>query len=229
MLENGDITFLFVGKDAVLGLGTVGYGTMQYVPGVTTTLDGTISPTSTYYSPLTSFDGTKVELNVPEDTNVLAIGDGKITEVGNDPSNAKGRYVIQEVAINGDTYEVTYGYLNSIVVANGETVSKGDLIGLSGSRTGGSTSLYFQVKKNGTNVDPMSIFYQSTPMYGGGSLGGNLYNSDGTVIGQALSMEWVRIASLCVRAPIIRCRSTSCKGCSVPGGPGAVGMNTYVP
>ena len=187
MLENGDITFLFVGKDAVLGLGTVGYGTMQYVPGVTTTLDGTISPTSTYYSPLTSFDGTKVELNVPEDTNVLAIGDGKITEVGNDPSNAKGRYVIQEVVINGDTYEVTYGYLNSIVVANGETVSKGDLIGLSGSRTGGSTSLYFQVKKNGTNVDPMSIFYQSTLMYGGGSLGGNLYNSDGTVNAQAIA------------------------------------------
>ena len=187
MLENGDITFLFVGKDAILGLGTVGYGAVQYVPGVTTTLDGTISPTTTYYSPLTSFDGTKVELNVPESTNVLAVGNGKIVEVGNDPSSTKGRYVIQELTVDGDTYKVTYGYLDSITVTNGKSISKGDLIGLSGSRNGGPAALYFQVAKNGTNVDPMSIFYQSTLMYGSGSLGGNLYNSDGTVNKQAIS------------------------------------------
>lgn len=180
-LANGDITFLFVGKEAMLGLGTLGYGSMQIVPGVGTTIDGTQSPTSSYYPPLSDYDGTKVELNVPENTNVLAVADGRIIDVGNDPASDKGRYVTQEIHIDTDVYEVTYGYLATISVANGANVSKGDLIGTSGSKNGNVAGLYLRVLKNGVNVDPLSIFYQSTVVYGGGSLGQNLYNSDGTV------------------------------------------------
>lgn len=76
---------------------------------------------------------------------------------------------------------MTYGYLATISVANGANVSKGDLIGTSGSKNGNVAGLYLRVLKNGVNVDPLSIFYQSTVVYGGGSLGQNLYNSDGTV------------------------------------------------
>jgi len=183
-LENGDIMFLFVGKEAMLGLGTMGGFGMQSVPGTGTTLPDIISPTSTYYSPLTNFNGSNIELNVPAGTNILAVGDGKIIKVNDDDSNAKGKYVMQEVDIaasaGGGKLVVTYGYLDTISVTPGQTVGKGDLIGTSGLKAG-TGALYFQVSRDGTYVDPMSIFYQSVLIYGGGSLGGDLYNSDGTV------------------------------------------------
>ena len=183
-LQNGDITFLFVGKDAMLGLGTLGYGGMRTVPGTGTTLPGIISPTNTYYSPLSGFNGSYMELNVPAGTNVLAVGDGKITAVNNDSSKAQGKYVTQEIEINGlggGTLTVTYGYLNTINVSVGSVISKGDLIGTSGKKPGDTAALYLQTIREGSPVDPMSIFYQSMTIYGGGSLGGDLYNSDGTV------------------------------------------------
>lgn len=183
-LQNGDITFLFVGKNATLGLGTLGYGGTRTVPGTGTTIPGTISPTNTYYSPLTNFNGSYMELNVPAGTNILAVGDGKITAVNNDSSKAQGKYVTQEIEIDGlggGTLTVTYGYLDTISVSVGNRVSKGDLIGTSGKKPGGTAALYLQTTRGGVAIDPMSIFYQSMTIYGGGSLGGDLYNSDGTV------------------------------------------------
>lgn len=181
LLDSGDITFLFVGKDAMLGLGTLNGAGMTVVPGVGTTVEGLISPTTSYYAPLTSYNGTSMELSVPAGTNVLAVGDGKIISVNDNAALAGGKSVTQEVNIGGDTYQVTYGYLDTISVAESQTVSQGGLIGTSGKRSDGSAAMYLKVTKNGVNVDPSGIFYQSTIVFGGGSLGGDLYNADGTV------------------------------------------------
>ena len=57
-------------------------------------------------------------------------------------------------SIDGDTYEITFGYLATIATAPGRSVKQGDLIGTSSNKT------YLSVKKNGSLVDPNSIFYQ---------------------------------------------------------------------
>ena len=184
-MENGDITFLFVGKDAVLGLGTQGYGNVaQLIPGVGTTINGLISPTDTYYSPSVNYNGSYVELAVPEGTTILAVGDGTIssTDPVGDATSPIGKNVVQTIILpDGRTMVVTYGFLDTVDVSPGANVSAGDKIGTSGKNASGTASLYFSVKIDGEFVDPMSIFYQSSLVYGGGSLGKNLNNADGTV------------------------------------------------
>lgn len=189
-LKNGNITFLFVGKDAILGLGTGGMGaTAQLVPGTGTTIDGLISPTDSYYKPLTSFNGTYMEIGVPEGTDILAVGDGEIVDVGTSESStsSKGKYVVQQINLpDGRLMEVTYGFLDTIAVSAPSTVESGWKIGTSGTNADGVASLYFSVSIDGEYVDPMSIFYQSTLVYGAGSLGQNLNNPDGTVNKESL-------------------------------------------
>lgn len=183
--------FLFVGKNAIKGLGTMGYGnTIQLVPGTGTTIEGIISPTSSYYPPLNAYNGTYIEYQVGEGTSVLAVGDGKIIEVddvGATGSSSKGKYVVQEVNLpDGKIMQVTYGNLKEVSVSAGSTVSSGDLIGKTGKNQNGVASLYFSVTIDGKNVDPSTIFYQSNWVYGAGSLGQNLNNADGSINKEAL-------------------------------------------
>lgn len=176
------LMFLFVGKNSMLGLSSLTSSTIYLVPGVGTTVDGMISPTNSYYKPLTDYSSANgyMELSTPASTNVLAVADGKITAIGNDPADTRGRYVTMEATIDGDTYEITYGYLNSISVAAGKTVKQGDLIGTTGARADGTAALYLSVRKNGQTVDPSGIFYQMSYTTAPG-LAGNLNNPDGTV------------------------------------------------
>lgn len=184
--------FLFVGKNAIKGIGTVGQGGgMQLVPGTGTTIDGIISPTSTYYPPLNGYNGTYIEYQVPVGTKILAVGDGKILEVdnvGSASSSSKGKYVIQEIQLDdGRIMQVTYGNLSEVSVSAGSTVSSGSQIGLSGTNQDGTASLYFSVSIDGAYVDPSTIFYQPSLVYGAGSLGKNLNNADGSVNKEALA------------------------------------------
>ncbi len=57
---------------------------------------------------------------------------------------------------HGDGLTTRYGHLNSINVENGTSVDKGQYIGESGA-TGNVTGphLHFEVRKNGTPVDPL--------------------------------------------------------------------------
>lgn len=180
LAEDG-LMFLFVGKNSMLGFGSLTGGQMQMVHGVGTTVEGMISPTHAYYTPLTPYSPANgyMEISTPKGTNILAVADGEIVDVNEDASGPAGKSVTMTCSINGDTYEITFGYLETIVTAAGRSVSKGDLVGTSSNKT------YLSVKKNGSLVDPNSIFYQST-MVSGPSLGGNLYNADGTVNEQAI-------------------------------------------
>ena len=181
-LEEDGLMFLFVGKNNLLGFGTLTGNQLQMVHGVGTTVNGMISPTTAYYTPLKPYspvDG-YMEMSTPSGTNILAVADGTIVDVFEDAADPAGKHVTMTATIDGDTYEVTFGYLETIATAAGRTVSQGDLIGTSGSKT------YLSVKKNGSFVDPNSIFYQST-LVSGPSLGGNLYNADGTVNKEAIA------------------------------------------
>ena len=189
-LKNGNITFLFVGKDAILGLGTGGLGTTaQMVPGTATTIEGLISPTDSYYKPLVNFNGTYMEVGVPENTNILAVGDGKIVaaETSESASSSMGKYVVQQIDLpDGRRMEITYGFLDEVSVSANSAVTSGSKIGTSGTNADGTASLYLRVSIDGEYVDPMSIFYQSTLVYGAGSLGKNLNKADGSVDREAL-------------------------------------------
>ena len=125
-----------------------------------------------------------------EGTSVLAVGDGKIIEVddvGATGSSSKGKYVVQEVNLpDGKVMQVTYGNLKEVSVSTGSTVSSGDLIGKTGKNHDGTASLYLSVTIDGANVDPSTIFYQPSWVYGAGSLGQNLNNADGTINKEAL-------------------------------------------
>lgn len=180
LAEDG-LMFLFVGKNNLLGFGTLPGSQMQLVHGVGTTVEGMISPTNAYYTPLTPYSPATgyMELATPSGTNILAVADGKVVNVNEDTSGPTGKSVVMSCTIGSDTYEITFGYLDTISTAPGRDVSKGDLIGTSSNKT------YLSVRKNGSLVDPSSIFYQST-MVSGPSLGGNLYNADGTVNEEAI-------------------------------------------
>jgi len=60
--------------------------------------------------------------------------------------------------VNGNSVMSSYNHLTSFAVSSGQQVSKGQLVGYSGS-TGSSTAchLHFEVYVNGSTVDPMSI------------------------------------------------------------------------
>ena len=72
-------------------------------------------------------------------------------------------------------YELRYAHLKSRSVSSGDTITKGDVIGLAGN-TGNSTGshLHIELLKNGERMNP--IFYLET---GEGSIfGGNEYTSE---------------------------------------------------
>ena len=153
------------------------------VPGTGTTIDGLISPTDEYFKPSSPFDGTAMEVGVLEGTKILAVGDGEIVKVetSNSSASSMGKYVVQQIDLpDGRRMEVTYGFLDEVSVSAPSTVTAGTQIGISGTNPDGAGSLYFSVSIDGKYVDPMSIFYQSTLVYGAGSLGQNLNNADGT-------------------------------------------------
>lgn len=84
-------------------------------------------------------------------TSVLAAATGTVTFVGWHQYGGGNRVVID----HGNGLETTYNHLSSFSVAEGQTVSRGDVVALSGT-TGASTGchLHFEVQVNGEVVDP---------------------------------------------------------------------------
>lgn len=94
-----------------------------------------------------------LDLAVPVGSDVRATGGGQVTETGTDP--AYGLFI----RINhGSGYESMYGHLSRVIVARGDAVRAGQVIGLSGN-TGRSTAahLHFEIKRYGRSVDPLSL------------------------------------------------------------------------
>lgn len=86
-----------------------------------------------------------------------AMMDGIVEKVGYD--NRSGYYVI---LLHGN-FHVSYCHLSSIVVAKGESVYSGTIIGVTGN-TGRSTGnhLHLTCKKDGKNINPTILFSDIT-------------------------------------------------------------------
>jgi murein DD-endopeptidase MepM/ murein hydrolase activator NlpD len=90
---------------------------------------------------------------------IAVVADGVVTEVGN-PSGSLGVYAIVQHSIDGVTFSSIYAHmeLGSLQLAVGQTVKRGQLVGLVGS-TGESTGahLHFGVEDaSGTVIDSLS-------------------------------------------------------------------------
>lgn len=86
-------------------------------------------------------------------TPLFTINDGVISRIINDGTCGKG------VVINlPNNYQSTYCHLSEVKVTNGQKVTSGQLVGLSGN-TGRSTGphLHWGMKLNGNWIDPVSF------------------------------------------------------------------------
>lgn len=91
-----------------------------------------------------------LDIGANENSPVYSAADGKVVAAGSD--NSHGNNVLVEHSKGLRTW---YMHLNKILVNQGDTVQKGQTIGLVGS-TGRSTGphLHYEVLKNGVSVDP---------------------------------------------------------------------------
>lgn len=94
-----------------------------------------------------------VDIAVPVGTPVRAAGGGIAIEVGHDPEY--GQFVLVE---HHSGIRSMYGHLSRALVASGDRVPAGRVIGLSGN-SGRSTAphLHFEIRSGDRRVDPMSM------------------------------------------------------------------------
>ena len=94
-------------------------------------------------------------LAAPEGTVITAAAEGVVKSIYYDSQT--GNTVTFDV---GDGYELTYGQLEELAVAEGDRVSAGDLIGKVAAPTiyysEEGSNVYFKLTKDGTPVDPLT-------------------------------------------------------------------------
>lgn len=106
-------------------------------------------------NPLTGYAGemhTGQDFGIACGTKVMAAADGTVAEAGWHAFGGGNRIVIK----HGQGLKTTYNHLSSISVSPGQQVTRGELVGKSGT-TGASTGchLHFEVVVNGDKVDPL--------------------------------------------------------------------------
>lgn len=95
-----------------------------------------------------------IDLAAPKNTPVYAATDGKVIFSG--WNGGYGKYIkLDHGKVNNVVLTSGYGHLNEILVSNGTSVTKGQIIGRVGS-TGLSTGphLHFEIKENNNSVNP---------------------------------------------------------------------------
>ncbi|MEI7830989.1 MAG: M23 family metallopeptidase [Prolixibacteraceae bacterium] len=97
-----------------------------------------------------------MDFTAPQGTDIFATGNGIVKEAGRDAGY--GNTIIID---HGYGYESMYGHLSRIMVKVGQTIKRGDIIGLVGS-TGASVGphLHYEVSKNGQKVNPQNYYFQ---------------------------------------------------------------------
>ena len=95
-----------------------------------------------------------IDYGTPIGTPILASADGTVTVVKDLP-NGYGKYIMLQ---HEGGYQTIYAHLSTFAVRIGQEVSKGDIIGYSGS-SGNSTGphLHFEMRNQGVRIDPKPI------------------------------------------------------------------------
>jgi murein DD-endopeptidase MepM/ murein hydrolase activator NlpD len=90
------------------------------------------------------------------DNNILAAEAGRVTYAA--VRGGYGKTLIVEHSGAWQGYETLYAHLSDYRVQVGQTVTRGQVIGIEGS-TGRSSGphLHFEIKRNGTRIDPEPI------------------------------------------------------------------------
>jgi murein DD-endopeptidase MepM/ murein hydrolase activator NlpD len=98
-----------------------------------------------------------VDISTPRNGPVLATADGIVLRSG-----WAGEYGKAIAIAHGDRYETLYGHLEETLVTEGQTVRRGERVGLVGS-TGRSTAphLHYEVLVNGRAVNPLEYILES--------------------------------------------------------------------
>lgn len=166
--DSEDISFLFVGKNARLALGT-GSVNMILVHGTATTISGFISPTASYFAPVTSFSVTSPEVKVSakSGTPVYSIYDGTVLSVTSESVTA-------EYKKEDKVFEITYANLSDITVTAGSKIKKKQKVG-----TAKEDGFGFIVSVDGEYVNPYDYFYQS--VYSSGVPFADLLDAEGHI------------------------------------------------
>jgi septal ring factor EnvC (AmiA/AmiB activator) len=97
-----------------------------------------------------------IEISAQKGTKVIASAAGVVTGISED--DVTGTMVTTDI---GSGYSITYGQLKNIKVKQGDEVKEGQLLGVVAKPTKyfseEGSNLYFQVKENGTAVDPLLL------------------------------------------------------------------------
>jgi murein DD-endopeptidase MepM/ murein hydrolase activator NlpD len=101
------------------------------------------------------------DIAVPQGTQVKSAAPG-IVYIARDGGEKGYSYIL---IVHRDGYATLYGHLSSFLVATGDQVKKGQVIGLSGATPGTHGAgpmttgphLHFEVIKNGKHIDPLSV------------------------------------------------------------------------
>jgi murein DD-endopeptidase MepM/ murein hydrolase activator NlpD len=98
-----------------------------------------------------------MDFTAPFGTEIYATGNGIVTTVAT-AQRGLGKNIIID---HGFGYVTIYGHLSSFNVRQGQKVQRGDVIGYVGN-TGTSVAnhLHYEVKVNGTNVDPVNYYFE---------------------------------------------------------------------
>lgn len=104
-----------------------------------------------------------VDFRAPTGTSILSAADGTVTATGNNGKYAYGKWILIK---HNNGLSTLYGHLSQQLVSSGDTVKKGNVIGLSGS-TGYSTGahLHFTVyDSNNVSIKESSLGAGSLPI-----------------------------------------------------------------
>tara|TARA_B100000586_G_scaffold68522_1_gene47776 strand:- start:1169 stop:1822 length:654 start_codon:yes stop_codon:yes gene_type:complete len=97
-----------------------------------------------------------LDIAVQTDSYIRAAGGGKVVEVGTD--EVYGLFVVID---HGEGYSTVYAHTSAQMVEQGQQVREREVIALSGS-SGQSTAphLHFEIRLNGSAVDPLTMVEQ---------------------------------------------------------------------
>lgn len=102
-----------------------------------------------------------IDIAASKNTNILASADGTVTYVGND-SDGYGKYFIIYHGTDKEGVKIStlYAHCNKILVKKGDSVKRGDIVGLVG-KTGCATGyhIHYEVRENNVPVDPFDGYF----------------------------------------------------------------------